>query len=152
MQGWHHTVDAVVFDRERIKRFIVEWQDGRVLWRNMSQFIRYSCAAALLRYLLAVFTNVLCLLLSLSSSDCLAVCRQNMCCHTVCITSCLLCFSFLLATCMYCTDEHGENFHGGQLVNYNEVGHVAYSYSFFHFVFAIGSLYIMMMLTMWGYG
>jgi len=48
-------------------------------------------------------------------------------------------------------DEHGENVHGGQPVNYNEVGVVAYSYSFFHFVFAIGSLYITMMLTMWGY-
>jgi len=36
-------------------------------------------------------------------------------------------------------------------VNYNEIGEVVYSYSFFHFVFAIGSLYIMMMLTMWGY-
>jgi len=59
---------------------------------------------------------------------------------------------FISATCMCCTDEHGENFHGGQPVNYNEVGLVAYSYSFFHFVFAIGSLYIMMMLTMWGYG
>jgi len=50
-----------------------------------------------------------------------------------------------------CPDEHGENIHGGQPVNYNEVGIVVYSYSFFHFVFAIGSLYIMMMLTMWGY-
>jgi len=51
----------------------------------------------------------------------------------------------------HCADEHGENVHGGQPVNYNEVDHVEYSYSFFHFVFAIGSLYIMMMLTMWGY-
>jgi len=49
-------------------------------------------------------------------------------------------------------DEHGESIHGGQPVNYDEIGQVAYSYSFFHFVFAIGSLYIMMMLTMWGYG
>jgi len=52
---------------------------------------------------------------------------------------------------MCSADEHGENVHGGQPVDYNEVGRVVYSYSFFHFVFAIGSLYIMMMLTMWGY-
>ena len=59
--------------------------------------------------------------------------------------------SFAAAVYLCCTDEHGENVHGGQPVNYNEVGLVVYSYSFFHFVFAIGSLYIMMMLTMWGY-
>jgi len=52
---------------------------------------------------------------------------------------------------LHCADEHGESIHGGQPVNYNEIGQVVYSYSFFHFVFAIGSLYIMMMLTVWGY-
>jgi len=62
-----------------------------------------------------------------------------------------LLFYLLAAFYLHCTDKDDENFRGGQPVNYNETDGVAYSYEFFHFVFAIGSLYIMMMLTMWGY-
>lgn len=38
---------------------------------------------------------------------------------------------------------------GGQPVKNDEAEGVVYSYSFFHFIFALGNLYIMMQLTMW---
>lgn len=47
------------------------------------------------------------------------------------------------------SDMIGGPERGGQPVINDEAEIVNYSYAFFHFVFAIGSLYIMMQLTMW---
>jgi len=38
---------------------------------------------------------------------------------------------------------------GGQKVILDERDGVIYSYSFFHFIFTVANLYIMMQLTMW---
>jgi hypothetical protein len=47
------------------------------------------------------------------------------------------------------TDIHNDMIRGGQPVTNDETEQVVYSYAFFHLVFALGSLYIMMQLTMW---
>ncbi|XP_058851291.1 serine incorporator 4-like [Acipenser ruthenus] len=66
-------------------------------------------------------------------------------------------YEFQKASCCFCCpEEHEEQVFevdednkGGQKVIHNETDRVAYSYSFFHFVFFLASLYVMMTLTNW---
>uniref|UniRef100_A0A673BPQ4 Serine incorporator 4 n=1 Tax=Sphaeramia orbicularis TaxID=375764 RepID=A0A673BPQ4_9TELE len=55
-------------------------------------------------------------------------------------------YEFQKATCCFCCPEEEE---GCQKVIHNETQRVAYSYFFFHFVFFLASLYVMMTLTNW---
>ncbi|XP_075063941.1 serine incorporator 4 isoform X2 [Mixophyes fleayi] len=69
-------------------------------------------------------------------------------------------YEFQKASCCFCCpeedDEGGErsceedvDTSGGQTVIHDERERVIYSYSFFHFVFVLASLYVMMTLTNW---
>ncbi|XP_018620549.1 serine incorporator 4-like [Scleropages formosus] len=70
-------------------------------------------------------------------------------------------YEFKKATCCFCyleqpvVEEHVEVFQvdeankGSQRVIHNEIQRVAYSYFFFHFVYFLASLYVMMTLTNW---
>ncbi|XP_043932312.1 serine incorporator 4 [Protopterus annectens] len=67
-------------------------------------------------------------------------------------------YEFKKASCCFCCPEEeyedpvyemDSNAKGGQMVIHNEQQHVAYSYSYFHFVFFLASLYVMMTLTNW---
>ncbi|XP_034398024.1 serine incorporator 5 isoform X1 [Cyclopterus lumpus] len=57
------------------------------------------------------------------------------------------------ARCCFCfgddTDEYDEKHGGGQNVMYDEREGTIYSYSYFHSVFFLGSLYVMMTVTNW---
>uniref|UniRef100_A0A672LM26 Serine incorporator 4 n=1 Tax=Sinocyclocheilus grahami TaxID=75366 RepID=A0A672LM26_SINGR len=59
-------------------------------------------------------------------------------------------YEFQKASCCFCYPEFviDEN-KGCQKVIHNETQRVAYSYFFFHFVFFLASLYVMMTLTNW---
>ncbi|XP_062927107.1 serine incorporator 4 [Mobula hypostoma] len=63
-------------------------------------------------------------------------------------------YEFKRASCSFCClDEEEPSLEvenrGGQAVIHNEREHVTYSYSSFHFVFFLASLYVMMTLTNW---
>ncbi|KAM5172899.1 serine incorporator 4 [Mantella aurantiaca] len=69
-------------------------------------------------------------------------------------------YEFQKASCCFCCPEEDEergkrnceedtDASGGQAVIHDERERVIYSYSFFHFVFVLASLYVMMTLTNW---
>ncbi|XP_064422103.1 serine incorporator 4 [Latimeria chalumnae] len=66
-------------------------------------------------------------------------------------------YRFKKASCCFCCPDEDKEFEGtvdpeekaGQKVIHNEEERVVYSYSVFHFVFFLASLYVMMTLTNW---
>uniref|UniRef100_UPI00398E84CC serine incorporator 4 n=1 Tax=Pristiophorus japonicus TaxID=55135 RepID=UPI00398E84CC len=63
-------------------------------------------------------------------------------------------YEFKKASCCFCWLDEEEPIYevestGGQKVIHNELEQVTYSYSSFHFVFFLASLYVMMTLTNW---
>ncbi|KAB5528468.1 hypothetical protein PHYPO_G00140530 [Pangasianodon hypophthalmus] len=59
------------------------------------------------------------------------------------------------ARCCFCCTDYAEDYEeeektaGGQNVIYDEKDGTVYSYAYFHFVFFLGSLYVMMTVTNW---
>lgn len=59
-------------------------------------------------------------------------------------------YRFLKSGILYFPEDYDdEKTAGGQSVKYDEKDGTVYSYWYFHFVFFLGSLYVMMTVTNW---